>query len=148
MTQVVERLPEPIMVVGDDLYTTNSDTVAEGIKKNWANSLLLKVNQIGTITEAVEAAKLIFNENMDVIVSHRSGETTSTIISDLAVGIGAKYIKTGAPARGERIAKYNRLLQLKNYYKNLQKIEVYNIYKKRYIYYILKQTRFYLLIHR
>ena len=112
MTQVVERLPEPIMVVGDDLYTTNSDTVAEGIKKNWANSLLLKVNQIGTITEAVEAAKLIFNENIDVIVSHRSGETTSTIISDLAVGIGAKYIKTGAPARGERIAKYNRLLQI------------------------------------
>ena len=79
--------------------------------------MLLKVNQIGTITEAVEAAKLMFQNNMDVIVSHRSGETTSTLISDLAVGMGAKYIKTGAPARGERVVKYNRLLQIEEYLK-------------------------------
>ena len=107
-----EKIGNKIMIVGDDLYTTNIETVKKGIENKWANSLLLKVNQIGTINEAVEAAKLLFENNMDVIVSHRSGETTSTLISDLAVGIGAKYIKTGAPARGERVAKYNRLLQI------------------------------------
>ena len=117
MTEIIHKLPNPIMVVGDDLFTTNSETVKKGITNNWANSLLLKVNQIGTITEAVEAAKLMFQNNMDVIVSHRSGETTSTLISDLAVGIGAKYIKTGAPARGERVVKYNRLLQIEEYLK-------------------------------
>jgi enolase len=106
---------ERIMVVGDDLYTTNINTVKKGIENKWANSLLLKVNQIGTINEAVEAAKLLFQNNMNVIVSHRSGETMSTLISDLAVGIGAKYIKTGAPARGERVAKYNRLLQIEEF---------------------------------
>ena len=73
------------------------------------------MNQIGTITEAIEAANLMFENNMNVIVSHRSGETMSTLIADLAVGIGAKYIKTGAPARGERVAKYNRLLQIEDY---------------------------------
>jgi len=70
------------------------------------------VNQIGTISESVEAAKLMQSRNCDVIVSHRSGETNNTLISDLAVGIGAKYIKLGAPARGERVAKYNRLIQI------------------------------------
>lgn len=110
-----EKMDGRIMVVGDDLYTTNIETVKKGLENKWCNSLLLKVNQIGTINEAVEAAKLLFQNNMDVIVSHRSGETTSTLISDLAVGIGAKYIKTGAPARGERVAKYNRLLQIEEY---------------------------------
>lgn len=113
-----EQMGNKIMIVGDDLFTTNINTVKKGIENKWANSLLLKVNQIGTITEAVEAAKLMFENNMNVIVSHRSGETTSTLISDLAVGIGAKYIKTGAPARGERIVKYNRLLQIEEYLNN------------------------------
>jgi len=113
-----EKMGDKIMIVGDDLYTTNIHTVKKGIENNWANSLLLKVNQIGTINEAVEAAKLMFENNMDVIVSHRSGETTSTLISDLAVGIGAKYIKTGAPARGERVVKYNRLLQIEEIINN------------------------------
>ena len=97
----------------------NIETVNKGIQNKWANSLLLKVNQIGTITEAIEAAKVMFENNMDVIVSHRSGETTSTLISDLAVGIGAKYIKTGAPARGERVAKYNRLLQIEEFIESM-----------------------------
>ncbi len=110
-----EKMDGKIMVVGDDLYTTNINTVKKGIENKWANSLLLKVNQIGTINEAVEAAKLLFQNDMNVIVSHRSGETMSTLISDLAVGIGAKYIKTGAPARGERVAKYNRLLQIEEF---------------------------------
>ena len=101
-----------LMIVGDDLFTTNYNLIKEGIKEEWANSLLLKVNQIGTITESVKAAKIMQDNNYNVIVSHRSGETNSTLISDLAVGINAKYIKIGAPARGERVAKYNRLLQI------------------------------------
>ncbi len=101
-----------LMVVGDDLFTTNSNLIKKGMDEGWANSLLLKVNQIGTITESVEAAKLMQKNNCDVIVSHRSGETNNTLIADLAVAINAKYIKLGAPARGERVAKYNRLLQI------------------------------------
>jgi enolase len=110
--EFTRRMSDKIMIVGDDLFTTNYSTIKEGLEKKYANALLLKVNQIGTITEAVKAAKLMFENNMNVIVSHRSGETTSSLIADLAVGIGAKYIKTGAPARGERVVKYNRLLQI------------------------------------
>jgi enolase len=80
-----------------------------------ANSLLLKVNQIGTVSESMDAAKMIFNDRGNVIVSHRSGETPSAIISDLAVAIGAQFIKTGATARGERVSKYNRLLAIEEY---------------------------------
>ena len=100
------------MIVGDDLFTTNPNMIKKGLQENWANSLLLKVNQIGTISEAVEAAKMMQFKGLDVIVSHRSGETNSSLISDLAVGIHAKYIKLGAPARGERVAKFNRLIQI------------------------------------
>ena len=95
------EMSDKIMIVGDDLFTTNIDTVKKGLSQKWANSLLLKVNQIGTITEAVNSAKLMFAEDKEVIVSHRSGETTNANILqsiDQAVGIGAKYIKTGAPA--------------------------------------------------
>tara|TARA_B100000902_G_C27313469_1_gene919818 strand:+ start:48 stop:1895 length:1848 start_codon:yes stop_codon:yes gene_type:complete len=107
-----EKMGDQIMIVGDDLFTTNPKIIKKGMKENWANSLLLKVNQIGTISEAVEAAKLMQDKNCEVIVSHRSGETNNTLISDLAVAINAKYIKLGAPARGERVAKYNRLLEI------------------------------------
>jgi enolase len=110
--EFTKRMSDKIMIVGDDLFTTNYEIIKEGLEKKYANALLLKVNQIGTISEAVEAANLIFENNMNVIVSHRSGETTSSLIADLAVGIGAKYIKIGAPARGERVVKYNRLLQI------------------------------------
>jgi len=103
------------MIVGDDLYTTNTDLIKRGIEGKWANSLLLKVNQIGTVSEAMDAAKMIFHDRGNVIVSHRSGETPGTIISDLAVAIGAQFIKTGATARGERVAKYNRLLAIEEY---------------------------------
>ena len=101
-----------LMIVGDDLFTTNPNIIKKGLQGNWANSLLLKVNQIGTISEAVEAAKMMQKIGFDVIVSHRSGETNSSLISDLAVGIHAKYIKLGAPARGERVSKFNRLIQI------------------------------------
>jgi len=109
---LTEKLGEKIMLVGDDLYTTNTKLITTGLEKKWANALLLKVNQIGTISESMKAARMLFEAKQNVIVSHRSGETTSSAIADLAVGIGARYIKTGAPARGERVVKYNRLLQI------------------------------------
>ena len=101
-----------IMIVGDDLFTTNPDIVKEGLQNNLANSLLLKVNQIGTISEAIQAANIMFQNNNSVIVSHRSGETNHSYLIDIAIGIGADYVKIGAPARGERISKFNRLLEL------------------------------------
>ena len=100
------------MIVGDDLFTTNPDIVKEGLQNNLANSLLLKVNQIGTISEAIQAANIMFQNNNSVIVSHRSGETNHSYLIDIAIGIGADYVKIGAPARGERISKFNRLLEL------------------------------------
>jgi enolase len=101
-----------MILIGDDLYTTNTELIKQGIEQKWASSLLLKVNQIGTISEAMDAARMIFQEKGNVAVSHRSGETPNTLIADLAVAIGAQFIKTGATARGERVAKYNRLLQI------------------------------------
>jgi len=114
-TMTDEFKDSPVMLVGDDLYTTNTDLIKEGITNKWATALLLKVNQIGTITEAMQAARMIFEQHGSVIVSHRSGETIDSLISDLGVGIGAQFLKIGATARGERIAKFNRLLVLEEY---------------------------------
>ena len=100
-----------LMIVGDDLFTTNPNMIKKGLK-GIGQIVYLKVNQIGTISEAVEAAKMMQKTEFDVIVSHRSGETNSSLISDLAVGIHARYIKLGAPARGERVSKFNRLIQI------------------------------------
>jgi len=104
-----------IMIVGDDLFTTNKTLIEKGLKEKFANTLLLKVNQIGTISEAIEGAELMFNQNENVIVSHRSGETNHAYIVDIAVGIGAKYLKIGSPCRGERVAKFNRLIEIEMY---------------------------------
>ena len=101
-----------IFIIGDDLLATNPKKIKEAEGKKACNGLLLKVNQIGTVTEAMEAAKLAKSYDWKIMVSHRSGETTDDFIADLAVGIGADYIKSGAPARGERVAKYNRLLRI------------------------------------
>ena len=101
-----------IQIVGDDLTVTNIDRIEEGIKENSCNCLLLKVNQIGTLTEALNAVSLAYEHGWEVMVSHRSGETEDTFIADLAVGIGCGQIKAGAPCRGERTAKYNRLLRI------------------------------------
>lgn len=103
-----------IMVVGDDLFTTNPEIIDRGLVEKWANTLLLKVNQIGTITEAIQASKMMMSKNNNVIVSHRSGETNHAYIVDIAVGIGAKYLKIGSPCRGERVAKFNRLIEIEN----------------------------------
>jgi enolase len=109
-----EKLGSKIMIVGDDLFTTNPKLISNGIQNKLANSLLLKVNQIGTITEAIEGAKLMFDKDLNVIVSHRSGETNHSYIVDLAVGIGAQYLKIGSPCRGERVSKFNRLIEINN----------------------------------
>ncbi|MCK5476811.1 MAG: phosphopyruvate hydratase [Candidatus Aenigmarchaeota archaeon] len=101
-----------IQIVGDDLFVTNTKRLQEGIDKNSANALLLKVNQIGTLTESVDAFNMAHNNNYNVVVSHRSGETDDSFISDFAAGLGSGQIKTGAPARSERTEKYNQLLRI------------------------------------
>ena len=109
--QLLEKLPN-ISVVADDLTVTNPKRIQIAIDKKAANYLLLKVNQIGTLTEAIQAADLARTDDWGINMSHRSGETEDTFIADLAVAIGAERIKTGAPARGERTAKYNQLLRI------------------------------------
>ncbi len=101
-----------IQVVGDDLLVTNPARVEKAVEMKAVNALLLKVNQVGTVTEARRAAQMAMDANMQVVVSHRSGETGDSFIADFCVGIGATQIKAGAPARGERTAKYNRLLRI------------------------------------
>ncbi|MAG73724.1 phosphopyruvate hydratase [archaeon] len=102
-----------IQVVGDDLTVTNVNRIKKAIENDSCNCLLLKVNQIGTLTEALDAAKLAFYNQWKVMVSHRSGETNDSFIADLSVALGCGQIKAGAPARGERVVKYNRLMEIK-----------------------------------
>ncbi len=102
-------------IVGDDLFVTNVDRLSKGIKLEAANALLLKLNQIGTMSEAFDAATLAFRNGYSVVVSHRSGETEDTTIADVAVALGSDFIKTGAPARSERNAKYNQLLRIQEF---------------------------------
>ena len=106
------RLGGEIQLVGDDLFVTNTKRLKQGIERNVANAILVKVNQIGTLTEAVEAIELAQKSGERAIVSHRSGETEDTTIADLAVAFNTGQIKTGAPCRGERVAKYNQLLRI------------------------------------
>ena len=112
---ITERLGKKIQIVGDDLFVTNPQRLTKGIELGAANALLLKVNQIGTLSEALDAAKIALENGYNVIVSHRSGETEDTSISHIAVGLNTGQIKTGAPARGERTAKYNELLRIEEY---------------------------------
>jgi len=102
-------------VVGDDLFVTNPKRLAKGIEMGACNALLWKVNQIGTLTEAFEAASLAMKNKYSVMASHRSGETEDPWVADLSVGIGCGQIKSGAPARGERTAKYNQLLRIEEW---------------------------------
>ena len=109
---LTEKIGSKVQIVGDDLFVTNTERLSKGIEIGAANALLLKVNQIGTVTEAGNAAKMSFENGYNVVVSHRSGESEDVSIADLAVGWGSGQIKTGAPARGERTAKYNQLLRI------------------------------------
>ena len=106
------RLGERIQLVGDDLFVTNPKIIADAIRRGIANSALIKVNQIGTLTETLEAIATCRRGGYSQLVSQRSGETTDTFIADLAVSSGSGELKTGAPARGERVAKYNRLIEI------------------------------------
>ena len=105
-------LNKKAVLVGDDLFVTDPGRIDYGIAQNIANAVLIKVNQIGTLTETLKAIKLSQKNKYKIVVSHRSGETPDDFIADLAVGVNAEYIKTGAPSRGERVAKYNRLMEI------------------------------------
>ncbi|KAJ2503146.1 phosphopyruvate hydratase [Coemansia sp. RSA 2052] len=111
-THLQSTLGQKIQIVGDDLLVTNPARIKTGVEKKACNALLLKVNQIGTVTESIKAANLSFEAGWGVMVSHRSGETEDSTIADLVVGLGAGQIKTGAPCRSERLAKYNQILRI------------------------------------
>jgi len=98
--------------VGDDIFVTNPKLIKNGIDQKIANSVLIKPNQIGTVTETFNSIKLAKDNKYKTVISHRSGEICDTFIADLAVGINAGFMKSGAPCRGERVAKYNRLLEI------------------------------------
>ena len=110
--RLTKKIGSNVQIVGDDLFATNPERIEKGIDLGAANALLLKANQIGTLTETLEAAKLCYDNGYSVMVSHRSGETEDTIISDIAVGICSGQIKAGALARSDRTAKYNQLLRI------------------------------------
>ncbi|EUA20059.1 enolase [Mycobacterium kansasii 662] len=103
-----------VQIVGDDIFVTNPERLEEGIERGVANALLVKVNQIGTLTETLDAVALAHHSGYRTMMSHRSGETEDTMIADLAVAVGSGQIKTGAPARSERVAKYNQLLRIED----------------------------------
>lgn len=109
---MTRRLGSDLLLIGDDLFVTNKERLARGVKEGVANSILIKPNQIGTLSETVETILLAQKHRYKVVISHRSGETTDTTIADLAVAVNADYIKAGAPSRSERVCKYNRLLEI------------------------------------
>lgn len=111
---LTERIGDKVVLVGDDLFVTNKARLKEGIEQGIANAILIKPNQIGTVTETIEAVLLAKEHGYKTIMSHRSGETEDTYIADLAVALNTGYIKAGAPCRGERTAKYNRLMQIED----------------------------------
>ena len=110
--QMTQTLGKKVQLVGDDLFVTNTKRLAKGIQQGCGNSILIKLNQIGTMTETIEAVQMAHRAGYTAIISHRSGETEDTTIADLAVALHAGQIKTGAPSRSERVAKYNRLLRI------------------------------------
>lgn len=112
--ELTNRLGEKIQLVGDDLFVTNISRLEKGIKNKVANSILIKPNQIGTLTETLNAIKLAKANGYSTVISHRSGETEDTFIADLSVAINSRYIKAGAPARTDRVAKYNRILNIED----------------------------------
>jgi enolase len=109
---LTDRLGEHLQLVGDDLFVTNTERLQRGIDKGVANSILIKVNQIGTLTETLDAIRMANDAGYTAVMSHRSGETEDVTIADLAVATGCGQIKTGAPSRSDRVAKYNQLLRI------------------------------------
>ena len=109
---LTDALGERVQLVGDDLFVTNVKRVKMGIEKGVANSVLIKLNQIGTLTETLDAIQMAHRAGWTAVVSHRSGETEDTTIADISVAVNAGQIKTGAPSRTDRVAKYNQLLRI------------------------------------
>jgi len=130
---LTDRLGDRVQIVGDDLFVTNPKILAEGIEKGVANSILIKVNQIGTLTETFDAMEMAKRAGYTSVVSHRSGETEDTTIADIAVAFNAGQIKTGSMSRTDRLAKYNQLLRIEdalgNAAKYLGKDTFFNIKK-------------------
>ena len=112
--KLTDRLGDKIQLVGDDLFVTNPSILKEGIEKGIANAILIKVNQIGTLTETFDAIEMAKEAGYTCVVSHRSGESEDTTIADIAVGLNAGQIKTGSMSRTDRIAKYNRLIRIED----------------------------------
>ena len=110
--RMTEKLGEKIALVGDDLFVTNDNRLKDSIKRKIANSILIKPNQIGTLSEVLKVIETAKSAHYGFVISHRSGETEDTTLADIAVGTGARFIKAGAPCRSERVAKYNRLLRI------------------------------------
>ena len=111
-TKMTQKLGNKIQIVGDDLFVTNPKRLKLGIKQKSANAILIKLNQIGTVTETLQCIRLAQQNGIKTVISHRSGETEDTFIADLCVATNAGQIKSGAPSRGERVAKYNQLLRI------------------------------------
>ena len=120
--KLTERLGNKIQLVGDDLFVTNIKRLQKGLDLGVANSILIKLNQIGTLTETLDAIELAKKNGYTAVVSHRSGETEDTTLADVAVSVNAGQIKTGAPCRTDRVAKYNRLLNIEH---NLADLAIY-----------------------
>ena len=108
------KVGHKVQIVGDDLFVTNVSRLERGIKEKSANAILIKLNQIGSLSETLDAIALAHKNGLNTVISHRSGETEDVTIADLAVAVNAGQIKTGAPARSERVAKYNQLLRIED----------------------------------
>jgi len=109
---LTDKIGDKVQLVGDDLFVTNTKILAEGIAQGLANSILIKLNQIGTLTETIEAVEMAHRAGYTAVMSHRSGETEDATIADLAVALGTGQIKTGSISRSDRVAKYNQLLRI------------------------------------
>jgi enolase len=112
---LTDKIGDKVQLVGDDLFVTNVDRLGRGIDNGIANSILIKVNQIGTLTETISAVKMAQNNSYTSVMSHRSGETEDTTIADLAVALNCGQIKTGSASRSDRMAKYNQLLRIEEF---------------------------------
>ena len=121
--QLTERLGSKIQLVGDDLFVTNSQRLARGIEEGVCNSILIKVNQIGTLSETLNTIEMAKRAGYTCVISHRSGETEDSTIADIAVATNAGQIKTGAPARTDRVAKYNQLLRIE------EELDIFAVYR-------------------
>ncbi|HLR65329.1 MAG TPA: phosphopyruvate hydratase, partial [Pseudogracilibacillus sp.] len=116
---LTERIGDRVQLVGDDLFVTNTEKLAAGIEQGVSNSILIKVNQIGTLTETFEAIEMAKRAGYTAVISHRSGETEDSTIADIAVATNAGQIKTGAPSRTDRVAKYNQLIRIEDHLKGI-----------------------------